>query len=78
MYLPQYNIAIEYNGAQHYVPNEHFGGENEFKKTLERDRLKKEKCAQHDCKLFEIKYNYKKSDLDNLINNIKILIQNVS
>ena len=29
-YLPDYNIFIEYNGEQHYVPIEHFGGELQF------------------------------------------------
>lgn len=26
-YLPDYNIFIEFNGEQHYVPKEYFGGE---------------------------------------------------
>lgn len=25
-YLPEYNIAIEYNGEQHYVAKDYFGG----------------------------------------------------
>lgn len=25
-YLPNLNIAIEYNGKQHYIPQEYFGG----------------------------------------------------
>lgn len=29
-YIPEYNIFIEYNGEQHYVPIEHFGGELQF------------------------------------------------
>jgi very-short-patch-repair endonuclease len=26
-YLPDYNICIEYNGAQHYKPVKYWGGE---------------------------------------------------
>ena len=25
-YLPDYNLFIEYNGIQHYIPIEYFGG----------------------------------------------------
>jgi hypothetical protein len=27
IYFPKYNIAVEYNGQQHYYPVEFFGGE---------------------------------------------------
>ena len=34
------NVAIEYQGKQHFEPVEFFGGEENFKKQIERDRLK--------------------------------------
>lgn len=46
-YLPKYNTAIECQGLQHFKPNDYFGGENEFKKTIERDKRKKDFCEQN-------------------------------
>lgn len=76
IYLPKYNIAIEYNGEQHYVPKQFFGGEIGFQDTLKRDELKRQKCIQNNCTLFEVKYNYNLQDLANLINDISKIIKN--
>ena len=46
-YLPDYNIAIECQGGQHFFPVDLFGGEEFFNKTMERDKLKHELCEQH-------------------------------
>lgn len=70
IYIPKYNIAIEYNGIQHYVPIEHFGGNIGFNKTIERDALKKEKCLQNNCTLLEVKYNYTNDDFNKLVQKI--------
>lgn len=50
-YLPQYNIAIECQGVQHFKPVEYFGGEATFKGIVERDKIKKELCEEHGIKL---------------------------
>jgi hypothetical protein len=47
-FLPDYGIAIECQGKQHFVPVDLFGGEEFYRLTIERDRVKKELCAQHD------------------------------
>lgn len=60
-YLPQYNIAIECQGEQHFRPVD-FGGEGEliavdnFNKLLERDKKKLSLCHEHG---IEIVYYYK-------------------
>lgn len=59
-YLPDYNIAIEYNGRQHYEVNEHFGGEEGFEKTQERDKRKADYCKKNNIKLITIPYTDKK------------------
>ena len=46
-YLPDYKIAIECQGKQHFVPVEIFGGEEFFNKTIERDKQKHELCEEH-------------------------------
>ena len=50
-YLPNHNIAIECQGAQHFEPIEIFGGENEFNKQIERDNRKATLCLEHGVKL---------------------------
>lgn len=42
VYLPEYKIALEYQGDQHSRPIEFFGGEEAFLKGLERDKRKRE------------------------------------
>lgn len=62
-YLPDYNLYIEYNGIQHYIPMKYFGGELEFKHQQERDKYVKNYCGN---KLIEIKYNCE--NIDGLLN----------
>ena len=39
-FLPDYNIAIEYQGEQHFKPIKYFGGEKRFIDRIERDKKK--------------------------------------
>jgi hypothetical protein len=50
-YLPDYNVGIECQGKQHFFPVDYFGGDKEFKNTLERDKRKKALCEKHGIKL---------------------------
>ena len=61
-YLPECNIAIEYQGIQHYEPVDYFGGQEKFDNQVLRDNIKKEYCQKNNVFLFEIPYY---SDLDN-------------
>lgn len=47
-YLPQYNIAIECQGEQHFIPKRLFGNEEGLDRIIARDKLKKDKCNQHE------------------------------
>lgn len=73
IYIPKYNIAIEYNGEQHYKPMAKFGGVIGYNKTVERDSHKLEKCKANNCKLYVLRYNYKNNDLQEIINTIQSL-----
>lgn len=55
-YLPDYNLAIEYDGKQHYEPVEYFGGENGFKYTIHHDKIKNKYCKDNGIKLLRISY----------------------
>lgn len=75
IYIPSVNTAIEYNGRQHYEAIEYMGGEEQLKLTQDRDSLKREKCLQNNCELYELKYDYKQEDLDFLILRIRTLLE---
>lgn len=47
IYLPEYNIAIECQGEEHFRAIPKFGGEEGFKYTQERDKAKSELCKKH-------------------------------
>jgi hypothetical protein len=72
IWMPEYNIAVEYHGRQHYEPIEFFGGEDGFIKTQERDRRKIALCKEHGVKLIVIN---EESDLSLLISKIQSLIK---
>ena len=74
IFIPKYNIAIEYNGIQHYEINDFFGGEEAFLNQIKRDSIKKFKCKENNCTLFEIRYDYNATDYLELINNIQNII----
>lgn len=74
IYFPKYNIAVEYNGRQHYVPVEYFGGVIAFKEQQKYDELKRQKCKNNKCHLFEVKYNYAQEDYQTLVKDIQNII----
>lgn len=74
IYFPKYNIAVEYNGEQHYIPVQHFGGQIGLEQTQKRDLLKREKCKENQCVLLELKYDYTDKDYNTLVKNIQNLI----
>ena len=67
IYLPDYNIAIEYQGEQHFVPVEKFGGVTDFKLRQIRDKVKKELCEKHGIKIFYLRH---KINIDEIIDYI--------
>lgn len=50
------NVAIEYQGKQHFEPVEIFGGEEHFKEQTYRDKLKKKLSFQNGVSLVYINY----------------------
>ena len=68
IWIPEFKIAIEYQGKQHDEPIDFFGGIESFKKIKKLDKLKKEKCDANGVKLLEVRKGY---DLQKIINKIK-------
>lgn len=67
-FLPNYNIFIEFNGAQHYHRAPIWQTEESFQVQQDRDKRLREYCKQHKIKLIEIPYTK--------INNIDVILKN--
>lgn len=78
------NLAIEYQGKQHFEPIDFFGGEEGYKKTVARDKLKKEISVAKGVNLVYINYwepitlNFIKEKIDKSIFPKKIPNSNLS
>ena len=57
LYIPSLRTAIEYQGIQHYLPVEFFGGEEALSQRRDLDRVKKELCAVNSVRLIEWPYS---------------------
>lgn len=55
-YLTDYNVGIECQGEQHFVPVEFFGGEEGLKSTMERDERKSKLCNDKGVELLYFTY----------------------
>jgi len=73
IYIPELNIAIEYQGQQHYKPVEYFGGQEAFEQNKLRDKLKADKCKENNCTLIYVDEGYL---LDTVITRVKDKISN--
>jgi hypothetical protein len=68
IYLPDKNIGIEYQGAQHSGPVSLFGGQPSYERQVERDARKRDLCNANGCQLIEVHPGY---DLDGVIAEIQ-------
>lgn len=72
IYNPRINLAIEYNGEQHYMPVKIFGGKLGYERTKHRDAEKLKWLNKHNCIVYIIPYyDY---DIDKIINDIKTFL----
>jgi len=70
-YLCDYNLIIEYDGEQHYMPvnfgdNDPIKMEENLKRVQEHDRLKNKYCEENNISLLRIPY-WEKYNIDKLI-----------
>lgn len=76
IYFPEINLAIEYQGEQHFRPVD-FGGkgldfsQKQFELNKNRDELKKIKCIRNNCILLEMTF---KDDINEFIKIISLKI----
>ena len=73
IWFPDHSIGVEYQGIQHDKPVDFFGGEEGFKKNMERDLRKKRLFNENNSFLIEVRKGY---NLEDLIKSIKTTIKN--
>lgn len=74
-YLPEYNMLIEYQGAQHYMATRRMGDEEGLIYRQKHDCIKREYCKTKKINLLEIpytKFSHISEILDGALQNIKI------
>ena len=55
-YLPKHNALVEFDGRQHFMPVEKFGGEKVFVQIQMRDKIKNKYAKDNNIKLIRIPY----------------------
>lgn len=57
IYIPSLSIGLEYQGIQHFVSTDFFGGDEALKKRIELDQKKKKLCKDNNVTLIEFRYD---------------------
>lgn len=70
-FIPSMNVAIEYQGEQHYRPTGFIDNEERFTHQQERDNAVRYYCKEHKIKLIEIPYTKYNNIEDILISELK-------
>lgn len=68
VFIPNLNMAIEYDGQQHFEPVDCFGGEEGFRKNLQRDLIKNKYCKDNNIYLLRISYK-EYNNIENILDN---------
>jgi len=70
VWLPDVSAAIEFHGAQHFVPVDYFGGETVFTQQRQRDLRKRQLCEANGCRLIVVDADYEWSTLKSLLDRL--------
>lgn len=68
-FIPELQLAIEYNGRQHYESVEQFGGATALQRTQILDQAKRDYCIKNGITLLEIPYTRTKSEVKEIVVN---------
>lgn len=74
IFIEECSLGIEYQGAQHFLPIDFFGGEEGLKLRKILDRRKAEKCFENSVDLIEISYE---EDFEYAFTQLKLHISNL-
>lgn len=65
-YLPNTNCLIEFDGEQHFIPVEFWGGKQGLQEIQNRDIIKNNYCKQHNIPLIRIPYTVNNITLEDI------------
>jgi len=68
IYVEEFHTCIEYDGYQHFIPVEIWGGENALKEVKSRDRIKNKYCKDNDINLIRIPYTTPVEEIVKILN----------
>lgn len=66
-YIKELNVAIEYNGIQHYKPIDYFGGKKSYDIQIKHDEIKSEYCKKNNIKLIILNYKMTYDEIYNIL-----------
>ena len=73
LYIPSIRTAIEYQGIQHYLPVDFFGGQEALTQRQELDLIKRQLCEENDVRLIEWPY-----DVEPTVSNLRVQLAGAS
>lgn len=71
IWIPEIDVAIEYQGVQHDKPIDFFGGLKAFEENKKRDVIKKQKAQENNVTLIEVRKDY---DIENILDSLRSII----
>lgn len=63
IFMPDRGVAVEYQGEQHDRPVKFFGGEEAFRRNVERDRKKLSICKRNGVRVIYVRQGYKLAEV---------------
>ena len=70
VWFPRWNVAVEYQGKQHFMAVEYFGGQDAFAVNKERDERKRRLCRENGVHLIEV---VESEDFDGIVQKIRAI-----
>jgi hypothetical protein len=68
IYVPEFHTCIEFDGHQHFISVENWGGEESLKEVQYRDNIKNNYCENNDINLIRIPYTLTKLEIVDILN----------
>jgi len=68
IYVPEFHTCIEFDGYQHFIPVERWGGEDKLKEVQYRDNIKNVYCKDNDINLIRIPYTMNRVEIVDVLN----------
>jgi len=68
VYVPEFHTCIEFDGYQHFIPIENWGGEETLREVQYRDQIKTKYCEVNEINLLRIPYTLSRNEIVDILN----------